>query len=159
MRKILSITILICLFTFKANSQCQDQNFEYKKYPGICVENAVKWYNMSRTNWTTEMQKFDFSDTGFKEGGAPFFSTSSDHSDIGIQLVISKDFGLLEISNMPIGDFKKDIFKNIIDELEPYFNRKSGDMNIFKFKYTDNNTYEIGITQTRMVDLIFMRKL
>ena len=113
MRKILSITILICLFTFKANSQCQDQNFEYKKYPGICVENAVKWYNMSRTNWTTEMQKFDFSDTGFKEGGAPFFSTSSDHSDIGIQLVISKDFGLLEISNMPIGDFKKDIFKTL----------------------------------------------
>ena len=159
MRKILSITILICLLTIKANSQCQVQRFEYNHYPGICVENAIKWFNMSRADWTTEMKKYDFSHTGFKENGAPFFSTSSDHSEIGIQLVISKDFGLLEISNMPISDHKKDIFQYIIGELEPHFSRKSGNMNIFKFKYTDNNTYEIGISQSGTMDLIFMRKL
>ena len=158
MRKILSITILICLFTFKANSQCQDQTFGYKKYPGTCVENAIKWFNMSRANWTTEMQKYDFGNTGFSEG-SPFFSSSDTHWDLGVQLVITKGFDMLQIENMPIGDSKKDIFQNIIGELEPFFTRKNGNWNYFRFKYTDNMTYEFAVNQGRTMDLIWIKKI
>ncbi len=46
MKKKLSITVIICLLALKINGQCQNQSFEYKNYPGICVENSIKWFNI-----------------------------------------------------------------------------------------------------------------
>jgi hypothetical protein len=158
MKKKLSLIILICFFSFKSNSQCQNQSFGNKNYPGICVENTIKWFNMSRANWTTEMQKYDFGSSGFSEG-APFISSSDAHWDLGVQLVITKGFDMIQVENMPIGDFKKDIFQNIIGQLEPFFNRKSGNWNYFRFKYKDNVTYEFAINQSRMMDMIWIKKI
>lgn len=158
MKNILTITVLICLFSIKANSQCQDQSIGDKYYPGICVDNAIKWFNMSRANWTAEMQTYDFVSTGFSNG-MPFFSSGDAHWDEGVQLVIAKGFDILQIENLPIGNRKKDIFHNIIGEIEPYFTRKNGNWNYFRFKYTDDNAYEFAINQSRTNDLIWIKKI
>lgn len=158
MKKKLSITVIICLLALKINGQCQNQSFEYKNYPGICVENSINWFNISRADWTEKMRQYDFGSTGFSEG-SPFFSSSDAHWDIGVQLVITKGFEMLQIENTPIGVAKKDIFQNIIGELEPFFTRKNGNWNYFRFKYTDNMTYEFAVNQSRTMDLIWIKKI
>lgn len=159
MRKISSITILILLFTFKVKGQCQDHNFANKRYPGTCVYNAIKWFNMSSENWTTDMKKWDFGNTGFSEEGLPFFSSSNTHWDIGVQLIITKGSDRLEIINMPISDYKKDVFQNIIKELSPFFSEKNEVWNFFTIKYTDNITYEFAVHQDGKMDLIRIKKI
>lgn len=158
MKNILLITTLICLFAFKGNSQCQDQYFSSKVYPGICVHNAIKWLNMTRANWTKEMEKYDFNSTGYSEG-TPYFSSGNAHWDLGVGLEIAKGFDKLEINNRSFTHSKKDIFQSIVGELEPFFNRNNGNWNFFVFKYTDDNVYEFAINQGSMVDLIFIKKL
>lgn len=158
MKKISILILFIFLLTTKGYGQCQNQNIEYKTYPGICVDNAIKWLNMIRYDWNIEMKKYDFSKTGFGEQGEPYFSSSDEHWDIGVQLIIAKDFGLLQIKNIPISDSKKNMFQGIINELEPYYNRREGNWNYFTFKYTDGVSYQFAINQSNTMDLIFVTK-
>ena len=113
---------------------------------------------MTRSNWTSEMEQYDFKSKGFADG-RPYFSTGSDLWDLGIGLEIAKGFDKLEINNGSFTHTKKDIFENIIEELEPFFNRNQGDWNFFVFKYTDENFYEFAVSQGDRIDLIFIRKI
>ena len=157
MKKNFVITIFICLLNLTTNGQCQNEYFENKKYPGICVENTIKWLNMSRSDWYTEMRKFEFHNDAMSDEG-PYFSSSDEHWDVGVQYVITKDFGKIMIENIPIGDFKKNIFEKIVGELEPYFREKKGELNIFRFQYSDNISYEFVVYQSRMIDKIWVKK-
>jgi hypothetical protein len=125
-------------------------------YPAICVSNAIKWFNMSRSEWSTEMEKYDFSATGFTQGGAPYYSSGSDLNDDGVLYSITKDFDMLEIGNTPVNDYKKNIFNNIINELERYHHESKGNLNFFRIKYSDNKVYQFAISQDNDYEAIFL---
>ena len=142
------------------HSQCEDQIYGKIKVPGICVENMINWFKMPRETWKTEMKKFDFSYEAISESGGTFFTTGMDLHYLGIQPVIKKDFGVLEVNNMPLGKVqKKDIFTNIITELEDYFIKKENGWAYFIFVYTDGISYRFAINQGNNMDLIFLTKL
>src|SRR5690554_4859535 len=109
--KIISV-IAFFLISLSIKGQCSDQYFGSNKYPALCVENLIKWLNSSRSQWATEMNKYDFKDAG-EHNGVDYYSTGSLHYNIGVQLVISKDYGIMDIMNAPFGVDKKNIFKNI----------------------------------------------
>lgn len=159
MKKILSITFLLFLISLNMHSQCQDITYGYKNYPPPCVENAIKWLNMSRASWTLEMQKYNFKKIDFDEKGAPYYGTSDEHFDIGIGYYITKDFDILKLENNVIGNVKKDIFKDIITQIEPHFLKKVGNWNYFVFKYKDNETYQFGVNQSSTLDFIYISKM
>lgn len=156
MKKNSSILIFTFLLSLYSYGQCNDMSIKTYEYPGICVSNAIKWFNMSRSEWSTEMKKYDFSKTGFNQG-APYFSSGSDVNDDGVMYVITKEFNMLEIANMPINDYKKNIFENIINELESYHHRKNDNLNFFRFKYIDNKVYEFAISQDNDYEVIWVK--
>ncbi|AZJ35247.1 hypothetical protein D6T69_06825 [Tenacibaculum singaporense] len=140
-------------------AQCDDVTFSTKSYPQTCVENIIKWYNMSRSQWKQEMNRYDFSDTGFNKG-APYYSSGVGLNDDGILYVITKDFDHMEIMNFPINkwDYKRNIFDNIIEELEPFFTKKIDGWAYFQFQYTDGNSYLFAVSQSKKMDSILLMK-
>ena len=150
---ILICTLLLSLYSY---SQCNDITIKANDYPGICVSNAIKWFNMSRSEWSSEMKKYDFSATGFTQG-APYYSSGSDVNDNGVLYSIAKDFDMLEIANTPVNDYKKNIFNNIINELERYHYASQDNLNFFRIKYSDNKVYQFKISQNNDYDGLWLR--
>ncbi len=151
------LLLFFALVFSNANSQCENLIFNNKTYPGICISNAIKWFNMSRQEWSSKMETYDFSDSGYSDG-APFYSSGVDLNDDGILYAITKDFGLLTIENSPLNEFKINIFKKIVVELEPYFIERKGNMALFRFKYS-GDIYQFGLSQSSDWDMLFIGKL
>ena len=152
------ITTIILFFSYSMYSQCPDEYISKMKYPGICVENIIRMYKMSRESWEKEMKTYRFIDQGIDEQGATYYSTGSLHSNEGIQLIVAKDFGLMKVENIP-STSKTLIFNSIISELEPFFKEKTKNWSYFEFKYTDGNVYQFAVLLSPTMDLIFLKKV
>lgn len=157
MKKLL--IVFFYFIVFGVYSQCEDSKIQYNNYPGLCVQNAIKWLNMSRSDWVVEMNKYKFSDNGIGDDGGKYFSTGNNHTNIGVQLVLEKDFNGLGIHNMPINDFKKSVHDEILNQLEPYFAYKEKNTNYFIFKYTDGIRYKFGVSLSNNFDFLFLSKI
>lgn len=153
MKKVFFIA-LFAFYSVSGKSQCKDITINNRIYPEVCVANVIKWINMSRSEWHIEMKKFDFSKNGDCEG-SPCYYTGSELNGSGVLYSISKGFGRLEINNIPL-ETKKSIFQNIINEIEPYFSNKIGNWNYFRFKYTDDKTYEFALNESNNMDLLWI---
>jgi hypothetical protein len=70
---------------------------------------------------------------------------------------IAKDFDMLEIANTPVNDYKKNIFNNIINELERYHYASQDNLNFFRIKYSDNKVYQFKISQNNDYDGLWLR--
>ena len=100
------------------------------------------------------MKNYNFSSIGNCKG-SPCYYTGSELNGSGVLYAITKEFGLLRIENIPL-ETKKSIFENIISELEPYFSHKKGNWNYFRFKYTDDKTYEFALSENSNMDLLWV---
>ncbi len=152
MKKVLFV--LFTLYSVTGHSQCSDITIKSRIYPEICVENAISWLNMSRSEWQSEMNKYDFSKNGNCEG-SPCFYTSSELNGSGVLYAVTKEFGRLRIENIPL-ETKRSIFQNIIDQLEPYFINKMGNWNYFRFEYSDGKQYEFALNESSNMDLLWV---
>ena len=150
------VITFISFFSIKANSQCDDITFKNRTYPEICVYNAIKWMNMSTSDWHKEMKRYDFSNSGTCDG-APCYYSGTELNGTGVLYSIIKDFGMITIINAPLIN-KTNIFEKIIGEIEPYYSHKDGNVNFFQFEYTDGQIYLFGLAQNEGMDTIFLMK-
>lgn len=105
-------------------------------------------------------KEYDFISKGYDEQG-DYYSTGSLHEKEGVRLSISKDYGVIEIINVSpeYNVRKKDVFKNLKNQLEPFFKGKiQPNINRFILKYTDSVVYEFIISHNQTFDMIWIKR-
>lgn len=155
------ITVLLVLIATVSTTwaQCESIVIDDHNYPGLCVSNVISWLNMPRNEWTEEMGKFDFTDSGYVEGNL-YYSTGDKHLDRGVRYIVERSFGLIKLQNIPSDEKSVGFFNDLISEIEPYFvEKKEGDISYFRFSYLDGFAYEFAVIETNQMDIIFCRKL
>lgn len=148
---------MILLLFCSNNIIAQSQTFNGKSYPTISIESVIHWLNMSRQNWQSQMQAYNFDKQIYSEGSPKFMLyLNSDFSQV---LSITKDFGTLEIQLMNISSNPSPkILQDLYNQLEPFFVEKDKGSNVFKFRY-ENVTYQFYVGNLERGDMIFVKKI
>lgn len=156
------VFVLIIIISININAQCDEIRYKGNNYPAICVKNLIKMFNMSRSQWKSEMQKYDFTHSGISKQpitkGLPFYMTTGQLLEKGFELKIAKGYDKLIVENAPLRGKKRSLFNNILNELESYFIKSDKGMNFFGFRYTDGYYYTLVVMESENIEIIQLTK-
>ena len=153
------ILMLFLVLFLQMNTMAQNDCGTFKissfTFPNPCVENFIKWLNLSTLDWETEMKKYQFSDRGIDEGAVYYGSGASLDKAVfsiskwpgNMMSVTWSDFSLKGITKLDA----------LISELEPFYTSTDEKMNThFQFKNGEfayeftahrNNSFEFVVVK------------
>ncbi len=158
--KLKLILIFFGVLCLSLNTKAQDYCGTFKissfSFPNPCVENFIRWLDLSTLEWETEMKKYQFTDRGIDQGAVYYGSGASLEKAVfsiskwpgSMMSVTWEDFSLKGITKLDA----------LISELEPYYNSTDEKMNTH-FQFTNGEfSYEFTVHRSNSFEFVVVKR-